>query len=64
MAPLLVTNVEYILLRLVRRFLLPKDLHHPGRYLLKAAGFDVQILHQEEDAAEFARIRPEPKAPA
>ena len=32
MAPLLFTNVEYILLRLVRRFLLPKDLRYLGRY--------------------------------
>jgi SAM-dependent methyltransferase len=33
MAPLFITNIEYVALRLVRRFLLPADLHRLGRYL-------------------------------
>ncbi len=45
-----------------RRFLDPGDLprwrlgHH--RLALERAGFDVRILYQEADAAEFERIRP------
>lgn len=33
MTPLLLTNVEYVALRLVRRFLLPRSLHRLGRLL-------------------------------
>lgn len=33
MAPLLISNVEYVALRLVRRFVFPKGLHRIGRYL-------------------------------
>ncbi len=33
MAPLLLTHLESVALRLIRRFLLPKEMHRIGRYL-------------------------------